>query len=192
MPEAATIRRHRSLQFLARWLDDPNLLHLNRFSVSTAFLIGLCAAFIPIPSQMLLAGAVAVWWRANLPISVALVWISNPVTAPPLVWLTYKLGVWMLGGAANPVFEQSLTEWAVQGRGLCEMLGARECAGAWLGWLRGGVEQLWQPFLKPFLLGSLTVGVVAGLTGFALVRILWRIQVTLRWRARLRRGPPEP
>jgi uncharacterized protein (DUF2062 family) len=187
MPDPEAIRHHKSLQFLARWLHDPNLFHLNRFSVSVAVFIGLCAAFIPLPSQMAIAAAVAIWWRANLPISVALVWITNPVTMPPIIFATYKLGTWLLGRVPNQAHQRSFSEWMQQTHGLCDTLGAWQCSGAWLSWLAGGFDQLWQPFLKPFLLGSLTLGLLSGLTGFVLVRILWRVQVTLRWRARLRR-----
>ena len=35
-------------------------------------------------------------------------------------------------------------------------------------------------------IGSIITGLLAGVLGFILVRILWRVQVTLRWRARLR------
>ncbi|MFC6755273.1 DUF2062 domain-containing protein, partial [Halorubrum tibetense] len=80
MPDPAKIRNHASLQFLGNVLHDPNLFHLNRTSVSRAFFVGIFICFLPIPGQMGLAALCALWFRANLPISAALVWISNPIT----------------------------------------------------------------------------------------------------------------
>ncbi len=190
MPDPEMIKRHKSLQFLERWIHDPNLFHLNRYSVSVAFLVGLFAAMIPLPAQMLIAGALAIWWRANLPISVALVWLSNPVTMPPIVFVSYKIGSWLLGRDANHVHERTFSQWMHQSDQICDQLALWDCSGAWLHWLFGGFDQLWHPFLKPFLLGSVITGVLSGIIGFIVVRILWRVQVTLRWRARLRDRQP--
>jgi len=72
-------------------------LHLNRRSVSGAFAVGLFFAFWPVPLQMLLAAIGAILVRVNLPISVTLVWITNPITIPPIFYFSYLVGTWMLG-----------------------------------------------------------------------------------------------
>lgn len=46
---------------------------------------------------MLLAAAVAIPLRVNLPLSVALVWLTNPLTMPPIFYGTYLVGVAVLG-----------------------------------------------------------------------------------------------
>ncbi len=189
-PSPETIREHKSLQRIAHWLHDPNLFHLNRFSVSLAMFIGLFAAMVPLPAQMLIAAALAIWWRANLPISVALVWLSNPMTMPPLVYISYKLGTLVLGRDPNHAHERSFSAWMQQSEQMCDALGLWDCSSAWLHWLVSGFDQLWHPFLKPFLIGSILTGLIAGALGFIIVRILWRVQVTLRWRARLRDRQP--
>lgn len=157
MPSPEVIKEHRSLQILGTWLHDPNLFHLNRYSVSVAFFIGLLVAFIPIPLQMLLAGSLAIWWRANLPISVALVWITNPVTMPPIYYATYKFGSWLLGEHPERITFSPTMEW-----------------------LTSELSHIWQPFL----LGSIVTGLICGTLALVVVRVLWRVQVSLRWRAR--------
>lgn len=160
MPDPEVIQKHPSLQMLGHRLHDPNLWHLNRYSVSMAFFVGLFWAFIPMPMQMLMAAGFAIWWRANLPISVALVWITNPLTMAPIYYTTYKLGSWLMGRPHIKLnFEPTIT------------------------WLTAELERIWQPFL----LGSVVSAVVAGVVGAIVIRILWRVQVTLRWRARQRR-----
>ena len=82
MPHPERIKASRSLRFLGDLIHDPNLWHLNRHSVSRAMAIGLFWALIPMPLQMLAAAACAIPARANLPIAVGLVWLTNPLTMP--------------------------------------------------------------------------------------------------------------
>ncbi|MEC8350391.1 MAG: DUF2062 domain-containing protein, partial [Pseudomonadota bacterium] len=79
LPNPDAIRRNSSLRPIAHLLERTELWHINRHSVSTAIFIGLFCAFIPLPSQMLLAALIAIWLKVNLPLSVALVWVSNPI-----------------------------------------------------------------------------------------------------------------
>ena len=85
MPSDETIKNNKSLKFLGDRLHDPILWHLNRRSVAKAFAIGLFFAWVPLPTQMAMSAAVAFYFRAHLAISVALVWITNPLTMPPML-----------------------------------------------------------------------------------------------------------
>ncbi len=84
-------------------LHDANLWHLNRRSVSRATSIGLFCAFLPMPFEMLPAALGAILLRANVPLSLAWVWISNPLTWIPLYTPAYFLGSWLLGDSAPPL-----------------------------------------------------------------------------------------
>jgi uncharacterized protein (DUF2062 family) len=90
----------------------------------------------------------------NLPISVGLVWVTNPVTMPPFFYSAYKLGAWLLG---VPVvverFELSID------------------------WLTSTVGQIWQPFL----LGSLVIGTASALAGYYGMQLFWRWQIVQQW-----------
>ena len=97
MPDPHKIANHKGLRWLGPLIDDPNLFHLTRHSVSLAFLVGVFMAFIPLPGQMLVAALLALWLRCNLPISVALVWITNPITIPPMFYGTYLIGTLLMG-----------------------------------------------------------------------------------------------
>ena len=96
MPSHELIKGHKNLQFLGDKLHDPNLWHLHRQSVSMAFAVGLFCAWIPTPGQMALAAIGAFYFRANLPVAVALVWITNPITMPPLFYFAYLVGLLVL------------------------------------------------------------------------------------------------
>src|SRR5690606_17379498 len=129
--DPTSIRDHKSLRFLGRLLHDPNLWHLNRHSVARAMGVGLFAAFIPIPMQMLLAASLAIPVRGNLPIAVSLVWLTNPFTMPPVFFCTYMMGAWLLQIPPRTLPDELTFQW------ITEQLGT-----------------MWQPFL----LGSVVCG----------------------------------
>lgn len=159
LPDHRTIREHKHLRWIGEWLHDPNLWHLNRRSVSGAFSVGLFMAFVPVPFQMVLAALGAVALRVNLPISVALVWVSNPFTMPAMFWFCYQVGTWLLGRPERQVQFQLSWEW-----------------------LSTTMLAIWQPFL----LGCLVVGIVASIVGNIAVRVFWRLNVAAHHRRRRR------
>ena len=151
MPDSEKIRNNEQLnKIFGTLLHDPNLLHLNRRSVSMAFFVGLFMAFVPLPSQMIMAAAVAIYLRCNLPIAVGLVWITNPVTMPPIFYFAYKVGATILN-TPERAFTFDLS-WS---------------------WLETELEAIWQPFL----LGCTVSGLVFGILGFGLIRLLWRFHI---------------
>lgn len=157
LPDTKRIKNHKHLQVFGRLLQDPNLWHLNRYSVSMAFSVGLFVAFIPIPFQMVLAGALAIFVRSNLPLSVCLVWFSNPLTMGPLFLFAYKLGTWVLNIPVGKFhFELSFN------------------------WLTTGLAHIWEPFL----LGCLMCGAALAVLSNILVRIFWRYWVSKHWKRR--------
>ena len=97
LPKPERLREHKSLSCLGEVLSDPNLWHINRRSLAGAAFIGIFAGLLPIPLQMGLAALLAVRFHCNLPLSVVLVWISNPVTYVPIFYFNYRIGAWLLG-----------------------------------------------------------------------------------------------
>ncbi len=157
MPDPTSIREHKSLRFFGRLLHDPNLWHLNRHSVSRAMGVGLFAALIPMPLQMLLAAALAIPLRGNLPIAVSLVWLTNPLTMPPVFFVTYMTGTWLLDVPPRTLPDEITVDW-----------------------VSSQLATLWQPFL----LGSLVCAVVLGLLGYCTTLLYWRWWVGRQWRRR--------
>lgn len=157
VPDQEVIKQHKHLQFLGDSLHEPNLWHLNRHSVAKAFAVGLFCAWIPLPMQMVFAAAGAIYFRANIPISVALVWLTNPVTMPPLFYFAYRVGLIFTNG---PVTEES-SEFSV-GNMLSEL------------------GDVWQPFL----LGCFIVGVACSSAGYFGINYFWRAHISKKWAER--------
>ncbi len=159
MPDHRTIREHKHLRFLGTLLHDPNLWHLNRRSASGAFAVGLFMAWVPVPFQMLLGAIGAILFRVNLPLSVALVWVTNPLTMPPMFYFAYLVGTWIVGvpdGGHAIEFELSYE------------------------WLATELTLIWQPFL----LGCFVMGVLSSVGGYMGVRGLWRLHLVRHYQQR--------
>jgi uncharacterized protein (DUF2062 family) len=156
-PDHETVRSHKHLQIFGKLLHDPNLWHLNRRSVSGAFAVGLFWAFFPMPFQMVAAAATSIATRVNLPLSVALVWISNPITIPPIFYFTYLVGTWILGEPPQNIEFELSWEWM-----------SSSLAGIW----------------KPLYLGSILCGAVASTLGYVAMRGFWRWNVVCHLRRR--------
>ena len=157
-PNREVIRKQKHLRIFGELLHDANLWHINRRSSAGAFAIGLFVAFIPVPFQMVLAAGAAILFRVNLPLSVSLVWITNPLTIPPVFFFAYKVGTWFLG---VPPCSESFN--------------------FTLEWFRnGGLESIW----TPMLFGSLVCGTTSAILGYAVIRGLWRLHAIRQWQRR--------
>lgn len=67
-------------------------------SIARGGAMGMWVALTPtVGAQMLIVTALAVPLRASLPVALAMVWISNPVTIVPLYFAFYLLGALLLG-----------------------------------------------------------------------------------------------
>lgn len=160
LPDPSKIKDTKSLRWLGSWIHEPNLWHLNRRSVSLAFFIGFFLAFLPFPFQMLAAAALAILFRANLPVAVSLVWITNPLTIAPMSYFSYRVGITILQ-IPEQDFNIELT-WE---------------------WLTSGLSHIWEPLL----LGSFVCGTVSGIIAFIGIRLFWRWHVVSNWTKRKER-----
>ena len=93
---------------------------------------------------------------ANLPISVILVWITNPITIPPILLIAYKIGALIIGPGDDVL-----------------------SIGSDFDFISGTIK-VW----KPVLIGSLIMSVVSSFIGYLIVSIYWRVYVSSSWHNR--------
>jgi len=161
LPTREQLREIKSLHWLGDVIFESNLWHFNRHSVSYAVLIGSICCFLPIPFQMIPGVLVSIVIKCNVPIAIAIIWISNPITMGPMMYFAYRVGLIMLGRDSGTVGIEFNVEW-----------------------LLSQIEFIWQPLL----LGCFTSGLVMGLAGFALVRLYWRWKISQYWIKRRQRN----
>lgn len=162
------LNRHelRKRWFLApfrQMLQDPRLWSMRRQNVLPAFALGLFVGCQPLPLHVAGSAVASLLLRINLPVAVLATLVSNPLTMAPLYYFNYRVGMLLLPGRTAPFrFEPSLE------------------------WLTTTFLTLWQPLL----LGSVLVGAVLALSGYAILALLWRLSL-VRYKVRKRRRRTE-
>lgn len=157
MPSHHTVKENKYLKIFGSLLHNGNLWHMNRHSVAKAFAVGLFAAFIPIPFQMVLAAALAILVHANLPLAIALVWLTNPLTMPFIFYGCYVVGTWVLS-----VPEQSF-----------------EFQASWQ-WVVDSLSTIG----PAFLVGCGVLAIIFSILGYFGIHALWRYQTIKAWKNR--------
>jgi len=150
-------QRHVRGTWLHRLLGDrlfsPELWRPTRQGVASGAATGLFWAMMPIPFQMLPSGITAYLFRFNVPAAISVVWITNPVTWPLILYWQYRFGAWLLGQQAP---EKAGTD------GLLDFA--------------AGVP-------GPLLLGCAVTGLVAGAVAYSLINALWGAVAERWWRS---------
>ncbi|NQZ86254.1 MAG: DUF2062 domain-containing protein [Colwellia sp.] len=160
MPDHNTIKNNKYLQIFGDLLHNPNLWHLNRRSVAKAFAVGLFFAFIPVPFQMVLAAGFAIIVHANLPLAVALVWITNPLTIPAIFYACYIVGTWLIGAQEKEFEFEASWQWIIDS---LSTIG------------------------PAFLLGCGVLAISFSILGYFAIQGLWRYSVLKEWKKRKNR-----
>ena len=163
----------RVVKYLSRWVETrrsrwylrifgERLMHhqlwsLNRRAITAGFGAGIAIAFIPLPVHTIAAVLAALYWRLNLPVTLASTWVINPFTVVPCFYGAYRLGALLLHSPTRHfAFHPS---WR---------------------WLEHGLGPLW----KPFLLGCLVTAVLGGLLGKWGLEFAWRTVVRRKFQRR--------
>ncbi len=156
-PNRDAVKEYKMLNFLGSSLFHKDLWKFNRISFCRAVVIGLFWGWMPMMFQMIPAAYCAVVFRANLPLSVAGVWISNPITMPAMMYFAYIFGNNILG--LNPIYNEFKlnSEWIISALG-----------------------NIWEPLL----VGTLIIGIVSSVIGYFLMHISWKIYAYSRLKKR--------
>ena len=134
--------------FIQKHKVPTEYLSANRKMVSKAVLIGLFIAFIPMPMQMLAVVILIPFIRFNVPIALAMCWLSNPFTMPAMYYMEYMTGSFLLGMETTPV------ELTVE-------------------WFRQNIGNIF----IPLYVGAAFYSIVGSSVGYYLVNHLWRSSV---------------
>ena len=169
LPSHDSIRQNRHVARLGPWLQHPNLWHLNRRSVAGGVAAGLFAGLIPgsNPIQFLAGSLLAIGFKVNLPIAVAVTLYSNPFTIVPLYYAAFRLGQLALWRSESDLPDMAM---ALEGKGFREWLPTA------LDWLAS--------VGKPLLLGLPLLAVLLAVVGYLLTDAGWRFHVRMEWRRR--------
>jgi len=155
-PKLDSVKEEKILKIFGPAVLQPNLWHINKKSVSRGFAIGAFCAFLPIPGQMIVAAFLAITFAGNLPFSLILTWISNPLTYTPMFYLSYKVGKFFINTEIDYDFSNKEVN------------------------LLSDLMHIWEPLL----LGSLILAIIGSSLTYILIRLYWRYYVLKIWAKR--------
>jgi uncharacterized protein (DUF2062 family) len=166
VPSRESLEKNRFIRPVAHRVLAPELWRFTRRSVPRGVALGLLVGiFLLIPGiQMAGAALLALPVRANVPIAVAMTFLSNPATTPFLVGLSLYVGNMMLGRSTDISRFMSLID---------QHAGWRE----WLGWLLSETA-------PALILGLFVVSVIAAAIGYLIASVAWRARIGAKWKAR--------
>lgn len=140
-PSPGALQKRWYLRPFGDRIADPRLWTLHRRAVTTAFGFGLAICFIPLPVHMLVAGAIAIALRINLPAIYGTTLLVNPLTCVPC---TTRRTAW---GPRSWASVRRVSGSSPAGSGFkaaCSRSGNRSCSAAlpvpwwpasWVGWV---------------------------------------------------------
>jgi len=160
LPPREKVLSNRWLRPVARHLDDDRLWHFDREPVARGVAIGLFFGLLLPLAQFLFAAVSAIVIRGNVPMAAASTLITNPITFPPIYWLAYQLGMRLTHRAGAEAAADAVASEA--GR-VAQHTGWMESVLYWV-----------QTAGLPLATGLLVLACCASVTGYLLVRLLWR------------------
>ena len=120
--------------------------------------IGVFVALTPtVGFQMIIAGILAKLFRANWVIAAPMAWLTNPATAPPYFYATYRLGAMMMGFEENYSVSEKIFA-----------LAEKATHGDMFTFFQE-MFKLTHDILLPLWLGSIMVAMIAGLATYPII-----------------------
>lgn len=150
----------KKFKIFGKRIYNPYIWYFNKYTISKGVSIGLFFAWMPVPLQMLFAAGFAILFKANLPVSIIFVWLTNPITMPILFLAAYKIGQLFFTVASTSVFKFELS----------------------FSWLFNKTCDIWHPFIT----GCFVCAIVSSILGNITVRLLWKFSILKNWRMRKR------
>lgn len=90
------LRRSPAMRWFARHFLDKRVWKPTQHTFSGGMAVGMFVTLQLLPIQMPAATILSAIFRVNIPIAIALCWLSNPFTLLPIAWAEYVLGKWFL------------------------------------------------------------------------------------------------
>ena len=154
-------------------------LHDTPQRIAWGVFLGTIVAWTPtIGFQIVIYVAIATLLRANKVSGIPILFISNPVTAVPLYWFCWRVGVWILGTEDQMSNPSEFRE---------RVLASSDKAGQTDLWTEIWTAEFWNDLGSLLLdmgsemwVGSLAMGVVSAIPAYFLT--LWSVRVYRRAR----------
>jgi len=172
-PTRESLEDVRWLRPFAHRVLEPSLWRFTRRSVPRGVALGLLVGiFLMIPGlQIIGAALLALPCRANVPIAVAMTFLSNPATTPFILYLSLIVGNRFVHSTADIGTVSSMID---HGASIAE----------WFDWAASSAA-------PALVVGLFVIAVLSASVGYLLSGWLWRTWISHKWSLRTRQRAEE-
>jgi uncharacterized protein (DUF2062 family) len=165
-PRRETFENSRILAPVAHRVLAPELWRFTRRSVPRGVALGLLVGiFLMIPGlQIAGAAALALPFRANIPLAAAMTFLSNPATTPLILWASVYIGNVALGRSSEIAQFMALVD-------------QHASVARWAQWL-------FSEAAPALVFGLALISIVVAIAGYFIADWLWRSHLWRKWKAR--------
>ncbi len=167
LPSTERISRSKILSIFGQHLLNPQIWYINRKSITKAMFIGTFFGLIPIPFHSLFIVVAVLLLRVNLPLSLMMCWLSNPLTIVPIIYVSFWTG--------TQIFQVHMIDEAM-------LKGVLHQISDWITHFGQGYVDL--SLAKILIVGMITVAFITALLLTILTNLYWRYSVQRAWRKR--------
>lgn len=130
--------------FMKNYKIPQEYLATNRKMITRAILIGVFIAFIPMPMQMVAVMLFIPFIKFNVPLGLAMCWITNPFSMPIIYYIEYLTGSFILN---IPIEKVDIT----------------------IEWFSNNISNIF----IPLYFGALFYSILLSISGYFLVNFIW-------------------
>lgn len=92
LPSPEKVSNMKFLRIFGKKTLNPVLWYVNRKSITRAVFVGTFFGLLPIPFHSVFIVIAVLLFEVNLPISLMLAWLSNPLTLVPILYIGFWFG----------------------------------------------------------------------------------------------------
>jgi len=167
-PTRESLEEIRWIRPFAHRVLEPSLWRFTRRSVPRGVALGIIVGiFLMIPGiQVAGAALLALPCRANVPIAMAMTFLSNPATTPFILYLSIIIGNHFIGGQVDLGTVN-------------DMIGHGASLSEWAQWLASAAA-------PALIAGLFVISIIAAVVGYLAASFLWRYWIGHKWSLRIR------
>lgn len=165
LPSPERVSSMKMMKMFGTRTANPLLWYVNRHSICKAIFIGTFFGLLPIPFHSILIVLAVLCFEVNLPVSLALAWLSNPFTIVPILYIGFWFGA--------KIFHVHMINQSM-------LMGVMHQIGHWIKNFGDGYVDF--SLAKILMTGLLVEALLFSTIFYILTKLLWRWSVLKNWK----------
>ncbi|WP_343597542.1 DUF2062 domain-containing protein [Acinetobacter sp.] len=165
LPSPERVSSMKMMRLFGARTANPLLWYVNRRSICKAIFIGTFFGLLPIPFHSILIVLAVLCFEVNLPVSLALAWLSNPFTILPILYIGFWFG--------TKIFHVHMIDQAM-------LMGVMHQIGNWIRNFGHGHVDF--SLAKILMTGLMVEALLFSTLFYVVIELLWRWGAIKNWK----------